>query len=106
MERAWETSLWLDPCDPWIHLFLGNMYYGRSEWEHALERFEYAAMLMPEEACPLWCIADVFEAQGRQDLAKEYHLRSLSVRPDDEQARAMMESWKARRLANSWESSG
>ena len=104
MEWAWEESLRLDPCDPWIHLFLGNMYYGREEWSHALERFAYASMLMPEEPCPLWCMADVFEAQGRQDLAEEYHRRSLALRPDEEQARAMFESWKARRSASLGES--
>lgn len=69
---AWERSLQLDPCDPYTHLFLGNLYYKEQDWSSAMERFTYAEMLAPENPAPLWCIADVFEVLDRQDLAEKY----------------------------------
>lgn len=78
---AFELSLQLDPCDGFTHLFLGNWYYRERQYEVALERFEYACELMPEFAVSYWCVADVYEALGSFETAREWHLRGLRAQP-------------------------
>ena len=100
-QDAWERSLKADPCDPFTHLYLGNLFYKGEDLDAALERFGYAAMLDPDTPAPLWCQADVYEAQGRQELAEEYHRRAVELDPDDEQAVRLMEEWRERRRRQS-----
>lgn len=94
---AWECALAMNPCDPFTHLYLGNLAYERRDLAAALERFHDAEMLAPALSVPLWCQADVYEALGRQDLAEEYHRRSVELEPDNERPRLLMEKWKGRR---------
>lgn len=91
---ALERSLRADPCDPFTHLYLGNLCYGEEDWTGALERFSYAAMLMPDSPAPLWCQADVYEAQGRQDLAGEFHRRAVELNPNHPRSMRLMEEWQ------------
>jgi Flp pilus assembly protein TadD len=94
---AWERSLRADPCDPFTHLFLGDVDFDEGDMDAALERFRYAAMLAPDDPAPLWCEANVHEALGRQDLAEACHRRAVALDPADEQAVRLMEEWRERR---------
>lgn len=93
---ALGESLRLDPCDPWTHLFLGNLYYVTGDFLSALERFRYAQTLMPECCMPYVCLADTFEAQGLWDLAEANYLRAVEVEPENETALWNLKAGRAR----------
>ncbi|WP_165248829.1 tetratricopeptide repeat protein [Paludisphaera soli] len=96
--EAYTRALRADPTDVWTHLYIGNLAYRERDWEVALIWFRFAAMLAPDMTVPLWCQADVYEFQDRQDLAEEYFRKAVEVDPDDEQARRLLKMWRLRGL--------
>jgi tetratricopeptide (TPR) repeat protein len=91
--EAWEEALRLDPCDPWTHLYLGNYDYAQGDYPAAIERFRYAADLMPDGPAPFWCLADVFAAQGQPERAEAYYRKAIEIAPDDRQATRIYRNW-------------
>src|SRR5690242_6168873 len=69
-KAALDLSLELNPRDRFTHLYLGHWYYCERQYEPALEHFEQARDLMPDEATAFWCMAGVFERQERLDEAE------------------------------------
>lgn len=98
-KAAYDLSLRLDPCDPFTHLYIGNWHYQRREYADAIERFEYAAELRPDMAVSFWCMANVFERQGRADEADEYYRRAVAAEPKNRVARRKLRDWRRRRVA-------
>jgi tetratricopeptide (TPR) repeat protein len=96
-KAAYDAALRLDPCDPFTHLYLGNWSYGQGDYAEAIERFEYAAELLPDQAVAYWCLGDVYERQGRLALADYYFHRAVRVAPRDRQARRRLREWLRRR---------
>jgi len=82
----------------WTHLYIGNMAYEERDWDTALIWFEFAALLAPDIPPPLWGQADVYEFQGRQDLAELYFRKAVELDPDDEQSARLYANWRLRRL--------
>ncbi len=95
-KAALDVSLELDPCDGYTHLYLGDWFYGRKQYEAALERFEYAAERMPDEPFCLSCIADVFERQNRLQEAEELHKMAIELDPAGEDAKRRYLKYLAR----------
>ena len=94
---AFELSMQLDPCDGFTHLYLGNWYYREKQYEVALERFEYACELMPELAVSYWCVADVYEALGNFQAAREWHQRGMAAEPSSSAAKKNFRQFVRRR---------
>jgi tetratricopeptide (TPR) repeat protein len=90
---AYERSLELDPSDPWTHLLLGNWYFAQRDEGAAVDWFSRAAALMPDDATPFWCLAEVYEHQGRFDLADENYRRAAEIDPANKSARRKLRSW-------------
>ncbi|WP_156512654.1 tetratricopeptide repeat protein [Planctomyces sp. SH-PL62] len=95
---ALARALQADPTDVFTHLYIGNLAYRERDWEVALIWFEFAALIAPDSPAPLWCQADVYEFQEKQDLAEEFFRRAVEVDPDDEQPRRLLMEWRRRRL--------
>lgn len=98
-KAAYDISLELDPCDGFTHLYLGNWFYRRRQNEAALERFEYAAELMPDEPVCLSCIADVYERQNRLQEAESFHKKAMDLDPAGEDAKRRYLKYCRRREA-------
>ncbi len=96
-DAAYSKSLRLDPCDPFTHLYIGNRHYQKDEYEEALESFEYATGLLPDEAVCYWCQANIYERQERLELADKFYERAVEIDPEDRNARRQLRKWKKRR---------
>jgi tetratricopeptide (TPR) repeat protein len=92
-KEAYEKSLVLDNTDGFTHLYLGNWYFTEEEYAKAKEEFEIARDLMPEDATPVWCLAQVFEAEGDFIEADALFRKAVSIDPDDPQARRYLDQW-------------
>lgn len=95
---ALRRALDADPVDVFTNLYIGNLAYEERDWDTALAWFEFAAMIAPDIPPPLWGMADVYEFQGRQDLAEQYFRRALELDPSDEQAARLYTEWRQRNL--------
>lgn len=101
LDEAYGTlrrALDADPTEVWTHLYIGNMAYEERDWDTALIWFEFAALLAPDIPPPLWGQADVYEFQGRQDLAEVYFRKAMDLDPDDQQSARLYTEWRLRRL--------
>ena len=98
--EAYERSLALDPENPWTLLLLGNWHYSQGELFEAVERFTLAAELMPGKAVAYWCLAELYEAQGRIELADANFRQGVEADPTDKQARKKLLAWQKRSLGS------
>jgi tetratricopeptide (TPR) repeat protein len=90
---AYERALALDPNDPFTHLYLGNWFWIAGRRGEALERFEHAATLLPDEAVVYWTQEDIYKALGRYDLAESAFKKAVRVDPHDVTARRKLSEW-------------
>ncbi len=93
---AWEESLRLDPCDPWIHLYLGNWYYVNKDLANAIEMFIRACHLMPDCCISYVCLGDSFEQTGFWDLADRFYKMAAEIDPAWEIAHNNLGAWRTR----------
>ena len=96
-EYHFKLAIELKPNDPWPLLFMGNLYFNWNKKSRAIEQFQKASRLVPDIACPYWCIADVYATMLNEDLATEMYEKAVLVDPSDEQAEQKLQSWNARR---------
>ena len=92
-----SRALEVDPDDGWTHLRIGNLAALYSQ-DDAETHFEKAIELMPDVACPYWCLADLYNKQGYYSRTEEYYRRAVEIDPSDDQARKKLEEWVAKKL--------
>jgi tetratricopeptide (TPR) repeat protein len=85
--------------DHFTHLYLGNWYFADRDYAAALERFEYATELPPDDPVSYWCRADVHARLGDTARADELYRRAVEVSPRDRQARRKLREWERERRA-------
>ena len=91
---AYDRSLELDPCDAWTHLYLGNWHYALDQFQDAIDCFEYAQRLMPENCAPVWCLGDAYTGLGDEAAAGDAYRRAFAMDPSDETARKRWKEWQ------------
>lgn len=99
--EAYDRSLALDPNDPWTHLYMGNWFFFVGDRRKALEEFQHAADLMPDEAIVYTCQGDIYKAQRQHELAEQAYKTAVRVAPDDLQAKRKLSEWYAFRYGGS-----
>lgn len=95
-KAAYEKSLALNPNDPWTHLYLGNWYSSHDDFPAAIGYFSRAALLMPDKGVVYWCLASVYEKEGRADLADAHYQKAVEVEPASKSARSQLRAWRVR----------
>ncbi|MEI8383683.1 MAG: hypothetical protein WCJ09_26450 [Planctomycetota bacterium] len=91
----YSRALAVDPDDGWTHLFMGNLCYGLSCYDEAAAYFRNAIELLPEVACPHWCLADVYDKQGYWERTEHHYRRAVEVDPTDTKSKQKLEDWLA-----------
>ncbi|HUF28154.1 MAG TPA: protein kinase [Gemmatimonadaceae bacterium] len=86
-KRAADRAIALDPDLPEAHVALGLYYYwGRSNYERAIDEFTIAKELQPSNAQALLQIGNVRRRQGRFDEAIENYRQSANLDPRSHRA--------------------
>ena len=92
-ESAYRKSLELSPTDPWTHLYLANIFYGRKRYEEALRMCESARALAPDMAMSYVCMANAYCCLGHYDKADELYRRAIEVDPNSPVAQDNLRRW-------------
>jgi tetratricopeptide (TPR) repeat protein len=95
-KAAYELSLELDPLDRFTHLYLGNWYYRERKYGPALEHFERARDLMPDDSTAFWCMAGVFERREQLDEAEALYRKAIALDPTNEAAKKYYRQFRRR----------
>ncbi len=80
--RRLENALSKDPGNAQLAARLGYLYAQVRAWPLALQRFEQAARLAPQDPGNYNDIGNIYYMTGRPDEAIEYWKKSLAVKPD------------------------
>ena len=98
LDRAYEyymRALQLDPDDGWTHIYLGNLNYASKRYPDAFSCFSRGAELLPEVACPYWCLGDVYHAMGNDSLAAANYEKAITMEPECQEAQHGLEKLNA-----------
>lgn len=90
-----SRALAIDPDDGWTHLFMGSLCCGLSCCDEAETHFKRAIELLPNVACPYWCLADVYNEQGYWSRTEQYYRRAVEVDPSNAKAKQKLDEWLA-----------
>jgi tetratricopeptide (TPR) repeat protein len=82
-----RRALELNPSDSWGRIYLGNLLWARGDVGGAIKEYECAIELMPDEALPLWSLANVYENQELWDQAEALYEKAVTLDPNDGIAR-------------------
>lgn len=93
-------ALAIDPDDGWTHLYMGNLCYAISCYDEAVTHFQRAIELLPEVACPHWCLADVYDKQGYWSRTEHHYRQAVEKDPSDAKAKQKLEAWLADKRSN------
>jgi tetratricopeptide (TPR) repeat protein len=85
-ERAAREALDIDPTDVEMHLALAESRYARHNREGAIEEWEIAAELAPEESRPFMALCIAYLDAGQNEKAKTMLERFERLKPDTPQA--------------------
>ena len=96
-QTYYDRALRLAPDDGWTHIYLGSLHHIRRRHRSALRYFLRAAELLPDVACPFWCLCDIYDAMGKSSLAESSYKQAVSVESDDRQAKRKLYEWYERR---------
>ncbi|GAA4441817.1 tetratricopeptide repeat protein [Bremerella cremea] len=88
-----HRALRLDPSDAWTHIYIGHLWYRIGRYDQAAESFQTAIDLMPDEACPYWCLGDVRQAQGDWQQAEALYRQAVSIAPENRTAQERLERY-------------
>jgi tetratricopeptide (TPR) repeat protein len=75
-------SLERDPENPEILIDLGNAYYDREDWEHAIEAYEKARRKAPKNPNLLSDLGAAHRNRGEFDLAVAFFQKARQADPD------------------------
>ena len=75
-------SLDRDPENPEILIALGNAYYDREDWDHAVEAYEKARRKAPKNANLLSDLGAAHRNRGEFDLAVAFFQKARQADPD------------------------
>jgi tetratricopeptide (TPR) repeat protein len=92
-EVALRRSLELAPDDPWTHLYLASLHYGRGQYDEAIERCRRAHDLAPRLELPLTHMADAYACLRKYEQADACYRRAAEIDPNSEVARERLEKW-------------
>jgi tetratricopeptide (TPR) repeat protein len=92
---AFQKALELKPDHPLALFNLGTVYAMKGEMDKALESFQRAERAGPPSHALLNSMAQVYERKGQLDRAAEYLRRSLALRPNQPDRRAMLKRIEA-----------
>jgi Tfp pilus assembly protein PilF len=81
-ESMFKTAISLDD-DGWGHLYLGNLFFTKEDWDAAEVEFHKGRQFLPNIATPIWCLADVYRAQGNVKKSEKFYRAAVKVDPTD-----------------------
>ena len=81
-ESRLKTSISLDD-DGWGHLYLGNVFFTKEDWNAAESEFCKAKKLLPDISVPFWCLADVYRAKGQIRKSEKFYRMAVKLQPTD-----------------------
>ena len=97
-EAYFDRAIAIDPENPWVNLFFGNLYFTWGKNDNAITYFKTAISLAPDVACPYWCLGDVYALTLNDTLAAEMYRTAVLVDPDDPQSQQKLKQWEKRNL--------
>lgn len=98
-EIYYQQALEVNADDFWAHIFLGYLHYRCRQYREAIIIYSHARKLRPNLSCPYWCLADVYAAMGKTDLAESNYKMAVKVQPGDRQAKRFLDEWYEFRYA-------
>jgi tetratricopeptide (TPR) repeat protein len=78
-----RRAIELNSSDLWARIYLGNLLWGRGDVPAGIAEYQRAIELMPDEALPLWSLANVYENQELWDQAEVLYQRAVAIDPND-----------------------
>jgi len=91
--QYYKKALELNISDGWTHLYIGNVFYAKHQFQDALKWFFEALKLIPEVPAPYWCIANAYEKINDFENADIFYKKAVEVDPDDDQAHRLLAKW-------------
>jgi tetratricopeptide (TPR) repeat protein len=73
----------LNQEDSWALVYLGNLLWRKSDLSSAEQTFLRANRLFPQEWQTHWALATFYDAQSRNDEAKEHYMNALALAPKE-----------------------
>ena len=77
-----KISISLDD-DGWGHLYLGNLFFTKEDWDAAEVEFRKGKKLLPDIAAPIWCLGDVYHAKGDIRKSEKYYRMAVKLAHTD-----------------------
>ena len=96
-QRFYDRAIAIDPNDAWTHMYIGNLRYTQCDYGSAIESFQRAAELLPDDACPHWCLGDAYDALGDAILAERHYKTAVAIEPDSTDAKNNLDNYYERR---------
>ena len=94
--QAGETSVRLQPEDPWSRATLANIYLSAKRFEEARVHSEYEVKLQPARAKPHGVLATIYHALGRHDEAIHHDRISVGLDPQNWMSQIAVAEWELR----------
>ena len=79
-ESLLKTAISLDD-DGWGHLYLGNLFFTKENWNAAEIEFRKGKQILSDLAVPLWCLADVYRAKGEIKKSEKFYRAAIKLQP-------------------------
>jgi tetratricopeptide (TPR) repeat protein len=88
-ESMFKTAISLND-DGWGHLYLGNLFFTKKDWDGAAAEFRKGRRLLPNNATPIWCLADVYRAKGDIVRSESFYRMAVKIEPSSTNALARL----------------
>lgn len=82
-EREIRLAIDSDPHDAWNYLYLGNIHYGRGDFQAALKQFEELAAAWDDGSPAHWAMGDVYRTLGDVRRSTECYLNAVRMDPEE-----------------------
>ena len=63
------------------HYMLGDRFYQDGKYIVAIQEFEFALQLLPNDTETIWAIGDCYSEMGQPEMAEEYYKKALTFCP-------------------------
>jgi len=77
-------------------MYMGNARRAQEDYREAIWYFEVAASILPNEACPYWCLAGAYEGMGDYRQAEAFYRKAVAVDPENRDAKRRLDEWYER----------